>query len=544
MSRTLKAAQLLALLVLLVLAACGSPPPPKPPVRELPPPATALLDLAPPGYGQTAPVVLPEDQGSAAAQAAFSALAGPGAIHEPALDLVAAVVGKTYAEENELPARALLQWLYWKCGAVSLPGPVNVFVAPPEATAYFQEHVRRLAAVVPKSNEPVSFGLARIAVNGHVAQSVVLGYRLVEVAPLTKAQAAGAKVPVRLALKKPLADLTLYVDQGGASVLKLPMAKQEDGTYSAEAPLPAAPGRYFVEATGIEIPADGAVEKGWRTSLLWLPVYVGAPEPKAADEFIRHPQKNHPDRSTWPLQIISAYNSARATLGRPPLAPEQPASAIAQARSDEIASLADLPPPENQLAHRLAAAGLPARNLSGFVDQIEFVSEYITLRLLRPAARYSLFNPDVTTIALGISPRTVAPGLGLWSSVEYVFGVIHVDPPKERERILGDLDAAHGKPFTRSDPLALGAQAVADGICKGGPKPTEAHQMFARVAGLDPSLRNRLAAPWIGYDFKKEDAEAIAKDAAAYTHAGVGVCQGTIDGSPGAVLVMILFAGP
>ena len=96
-------------LLCLVLAACAETLPPKPPLRELPPPATALLDKAPTEYGQVVPIALPDDQGSAAAQAAFLTLAGPSAVHEPALDLVAAVVGKTYAEAQELPARALLQ---------------------------------------------------------------------------------------------------------------------------------------------------------------------------------------------------------------------------------------------------------------------------------------------------------------------------------------------------------------------------------------------------------------------------------------------------
>ena len=81
-------------------------------------------------YGSTTPIALPDDRGSAAAQASFAALTGGKAVHEPSLDLVAAVVGKTYAQEEEMPAEALLQWLYWKCGATSLPGPVNVLVAP------------------------------------------------------------------------------------------------------------------------------------------------------------------------------------------------------------------------------------------------------------------------------------------------------------------------------------------------------------------------------------------------------------------------------
>src|SRR5262249_18377837 len=159
-------------------------------------------------------------------------------------------------------ARALLQWLYWKCGAVSLPGPINVFVAPPDAGPYFQEHLRKIATVVPQAGEAVSFGVARIAVNGYVAQAIALGHHKIDIGPMAQVQAAGAKVPVRIAVKKPYANLTLYVDQGGAEVLKLPMNKMDDGSFSAEAPMPAAAGRYFIEVMGIDVPPDGAVEKG------------------------------------------------------------------------------------------------------------------------------------------------------------------------------------------------------------------------------------------------------------------------------------------
>lgn len=532
---------LVPILLLLVLASCGPTPPPKLPVRELPPPAVALLSLAPATYGQVAGFALPDDQGSQMAQAAFAAAAGPNAAHEAALDLVAAVVAKTFADEQELPARALLQWLYWKCGAVTLPGPVNVFVAPADAGPYFEEHIRRLAAVVPAAKQPLSYGVARIAVNGYVAQAIALGYRSVDVAPIAKSQAAGGKVPVRVTLKRPFEDLSLYVDQGGAEVVKLPMTRLEDGSFTAEAPMPSAPGRYFIEIVGTQAPPAGN-EKGWRAELMWLPLYVGTPEPSAADDFIRHPPRNHPDRSAWTMQIISAYNDARARLGREPLRPELSASTLAQGRSDQIAAASDLPPPDFGFPRKLAEAGLPSRNLHGYVDEIEYVSEYIALRLMRPAARYALFDPAMTTIAVGISPRA-APPLGFWNSAEYVFEIVRVDPPKERARIFGELDAARGTPFNHNEALSQVAQSVAEGVCKGGPKPTDARAIFMKAQGLSPTLNNRLAAPWVGYDFTREDAARMAADTKEFTDVGVGVCQGTIDDTPGAVLVLLLFAG-
>ncbi len=94
--------------------------------------------------------------------------------------------------------------------------------------------------------------------------------------------------------------------------------------------LPSKPGRYFLQIKGAEPPrAEGA--EPWNRSLFWAPLYVGVEEPLIADEFIRKPPPNHPDRSAWPVQIQTAYNAERQKLGRAPLAFQQEASLIAQA---------------------------------------------------------------------------------------------------------------------------------------------------------------------------------------------------------------------
>lgn len=501
-------------------------------------------------YGSTAPIALPDDRGSASAQASFAALTGGKAVHEPSLDLVAAVVGKTYAQEEEMPADALLQWLYWKCGATSLPGPVNVLVAPEGAEAYFQDQLQRIAAAVASLDSSISFGVSRTSIGGYVAQSVAIGFRPGDVSPIPKSHAPGSVVPVRIAPRKPYANLMIYVDQGGPNVIEAPMKQAPDGSFSGEITLPAAPGRYFAEVVGVDLPPDGDVEKGWRVSMFLAPLHAGVVEPAVPDDFIRRPQKNHPDRARWPVQIMNAYNDARGKLGRPPLHFEAAATELAQARSDDLATMSTTPPPEQGLYGKLANAGLPPRNLFGYVDQIEYVSEYVTLRLLRPAARYAIFNPSMTTLALGISPRKVGPGLGFHTSVEYVFEQIQVDPAKERLRILAELDAAEiaagGKAFTPSDALSAGAQAVVEEVCRGGPKPSDAQKVFARVRGLDPALKRRGAVPWLGYDLTKDEVVELHKNVNTerYTHAGVGICQGTVDGLKGAIMAMLMFAGP
>jgi hypothetical protein len=85
-----------------------------------------------------------------------------------------------------------------------------------------------------------------------------------------------------------------------------------------------------------------------------------------------------------------------------------------------------------------------------------------------------------------------------------------------------------------------------DEVCRGGPKPTDAKKVFARAVGLDASIRRRAVVPWLGYDLSKEEIAHIHEKVKGqgFTHAGVGVCQGTVEGHRGAVMMLALFGGP
>jgi len=141
-------------------------------------------------------------------------------------------------------------------------------------------------------------------------------------------------------------------------------------------------------------------------------------------------------------------------------------------------------------------------------------------------------------------------GAAIHNSVEYIFEHIRVDPPKESARIVGELDEIEtkvsGKGFEHSDPLARAAQGVVDEVCRGGPKPTDARKVFARAVGLPSTLLKRMAVPWLGYDLSRDEVSGLHEKVkgGGYTHVGVGVCQGMVDGHPNAVMALALFAGP
>ena len=55
--------------------------------------------------------------------------------------------------------------------------------------------------------------------------------------------------------------------------------------------------------------------------------------------------------------------------------------------------------------------------------------------------------------------------------------------------------------------------------------------------------RRRGAVPWLGYDLTKEEILRLHENVKTerYTHAGVGICQGTVDGHKGAAMALLLY---
>lgn len=543
--------RLVLVLVVALLVSCGPAAPPRAPVRELPTNAGSLLALAPASYGDPKPIDFgADDRGSASAQAAFEKLTGGAIPHEPALDLVAAVLGRTFAEEGVSPVYSLTQWIHWKCGAAGVPGPSYVLGAGPGMEGAFEPHLAETVAALPKTRSmPMAYGLVRLAVSGGSVQAVVIGYRGIQLAPVAKRHAPGASVVVDGKLLAGYREPVVYVETESADPAEIPMSVAADRA-TVTLQLPSKPGRYFLQIKGAEPPrAEGA--EPWNRSLFWAPLYVGVEEPLIADEFIRKPPPNHPDRSAWPLQIQAAYNAERARLGRQPLGFLQEASLQAQAASDARAVVSGDPPPDPTIAQRLAEAGLPPRDLMHSSGWLEFVSEYTQMRLLQPWVRFRVLKPNLSVLALGISLQTSRSSAMDFALTEYAFEPVKVDPPRDRERILTEIEAlekaAARTPPVRDDKLSADAQSLADTVCAGAAPLTSGEAIWAKVKTRSDALRNRMASSGASYDIGKPDIAAVAKplsEGVTYTKMGVGVCQGRVEGRAGASYMMLLLMGP
>jgi hypothetical protein len=525
------------------------------PAREIPADVGSLLARNGAAYG--GPVVAAgadnpalrrayEDQVSASVRATMK--------HDPALDIVAQVLATIYLRTRQVPAVSLEQWLFWRCGATEIPAGFDILAFYGDDPGPALD--KRLADVAAQHRPrpvPVSYGLVRVAFSAEITvQALVLASRPVEVPAFKKSFEPGQEMQIAVRPTLAYTDLTLFADAGGGDVRVVPMTSGDDGSRWAKVTLPAQPGRYFVEVVAVE-PVEGAAdpEHPWRNSLLLLPVYVGIPEPTEPDDFIRHPVPNPPDPALWRELILRGYNAERARVGRPPLALDARAAGIAQQHSDEVARTHADPRPDVHLYEELASAGLPANEVGASLGHLEFVSEYVHMRLLEPAARHRLLNPATTLLGLGLSQRPPEERVRPWAVVEYAIEPLGaLDTAKERDRVyaeLAALDQAEQKtPIERDDALGRVAQEVAEEVCRGARKLDDGKGVWERARGIAKGFTKGGSFSWVGYRFSKSEIARVREGTKGrgFTHVGVGMCQGDLPNLPKGTFALLMEMGP
>jgi hypothetical protein len=140
-------------------------------------------------------------------------------------------------------------------------------------------------------------------------------------------------------------------------------------------------------------------------TLLLVPIYVGVPEPREPEKFIRDPSAAPADPSAWPAWIMSMYDAQRARWKKAPLLTEARLTALAQARAAAIAAVPGEARPERGLRKKLEAAGLSVRELYWSTGSFDTLSDFMYGNLLSPARRKQVVLPDRAMHAVGIAPR-------------------------------------------------------------------------------------------------------------------------------------------
>ncbi len=278
-----------------------------------------------------------------------------------------------------------------------------------------------------------------------------------------------------------------------------------------------------MEVTGTDPrTAQATPENPWRRTLLWVPIYVGVPEPAAPDDVLRAPSANPADATTWAARILDAYDEARAKAGKPRIARDGRLTALAQERSGVVARAGREPPPDAVLADKLAAAGFPPHDFDEVETRVDAVADYVHQRLLEPSVRRRLLGANALAVGLGLAPN--APNAK--GEVDYTLVEDDVEP-------VSAFDAAKDRAAVRA---ALDAQQKAEGRAP-----------FLHDEDVGDKYHQWGTPVWrAGYDFARwADTSLLARSKEApLPYAEVGLCQGELPGKPGGSYVVVIQYGP
>ncbi len=516
-----------------------------------------MLATPPTSYGAQAPGT---PEGATLRQrfeAAIPAAAKLTLLHEAALDLVAASVAGTLSEAEQPPSQALTQWLFFRAGAVSRFSRVELRSAssPDEADRLMNELASHLQPSVGRE----SYGIARFQRGSSVSLAVVFGRRPLDVEPFPKSFAPGSKLTLHLKASEGFTDFQLHADAPGGGVTTV-KGTGDAGAVTLEHQLPTQPGRYFIEVSALDPRLSSAApENPWRRSLLWVPVYVGAAENAAPDDFIGGPNEGKAaDAATWGTRVAEVYDKARVAAGKKPLAVDGRVTALAQDKSGQAARAGREPGPDATLPDKLAATGWPPRDYDEQLARGDSPVEWATLRLLQPLARSRITGPDALLIGVGLTARPPAagspasPGLVEYAVVEELLepaGKLEVE--RDRTKVLAALAAGPERAgkgaFNKDDDVSKAIQDFALEVCKGIKKPNQTKTLIDKVRGVGSKYHSWGNAIWrSGYDFTRWGEQSILTKAKEepLPYAAVGLCQGDLPGKPGGSYVVVVQYGP
>ena len=534
------------------IASCGAPR--VGPARDVSQEAAPLLANAPAMYGPDAAQV-PAATQHARVRSTFETVLLPAAkatlAHEPALDTVAAVVAEITATDRQAPSQALVEWLCWRAGAVSRFARVVVMTTP--GTDDLDLQTADFGGKVQASVYPEAFGIARSS-HGKPVQAIVFARRPLSVDPFPKTYAPGAPLTIKVKPNDAFTELQLQADDESGGVASDKMAYAADGSYAVTRNAPAKPGRYFIEVTGLDPRTSQTMpENPWRRTLLWVPIYVGVPEPAAPDEALRAPATNPGDATTWAARIADGYDAARVKAGKQPLVRDGRLTALVQERSALVARAGREPPPDVVLADKLAASGFPPHDYDELHGRVDSVSDYVHLRLLRPSVRRRVLGADALVVGLGLTAGAPnAKGEVDYTIVEdQVDPVPRFDPAKDRAKVYAALDApqtADGRPaFKHDEDVAKAVQGFADEVCQGAKRANQMKPLVDKARGIGEKFHQWGTPVWrMGYDYTRwQETSLFAKSKEpVLAFAEVGICQGDLPGKPGASYVVAVQFSP
>lgn len=454
--------------------------------------------------------------------------------HAAGLDGVAALIAHVYDTEQRDLADSVVEQLVWHAGVPATFAGVARATAEGQGSDAFLQ--RQLQSIRFEPDASYVFGVARLEGNPTV-QIVVLATRDLVLDPTPRAAAPGSKVVLAGRVERAFEDLTLLVADGPGRVRTIDVTPATDGRFRLELDAPKEPGSHLIEWTGEDA-------RGWRASLLTIPIFVGDQAPEQLATPLASEVPNPPQLADWEAAVIGKINALRAQEG---LKATQTHPALVQLARQQAVKFAQTPNASpDPLFDQLNASGLRTRDAFQYRGVTFNLHSRIERALARPSVREQILKANFTRLAVAFAANQTGGYADAWLFSEALgpFDAKELSgqllTELNRRRKSKGLAALNGHPS-----LDALAQTFADKSCAGAPDAVATLEAGAHaLKGLVVRGYQVYTAPVLVPSMLRGDKSDAPQSPmrATQTQAGVGACEKGKPGTDGNELAVFLLA--
>jgi uncharacterized protein YkwD len=359
----------------------------------------------------------------------------------------------------------------------------------------------------------------------HRAVVVALQESYLEISPVPRQVAAGARVQLRGRLKKPFADPEVLV-MGSGAVEEVEVRRTGQARFTAAIGCGADP--------VVRVEISGTSNTG-SSVLANFPIYCGR-APPASLVSARSQPIDRKDVATAERRLVDLINRDRSRVGLPPLALDAAAAGVARQYSEEMARtgrVVHVSPISGSADDRLRRAGFPRSLVQENLAQATSPDEAHRNLMNSPGHRANILSHRATHVGVGV----VSSASGLLVTELFTRILPSIDPRRARHRLALRVREA----------LGVRIDSVLTKIAQ-----THAERMAARGGGTAQEIRDstdlRKLARFNGVSavvVAVSDVDGFGVDKlprnAGTSHAGIGVAQGYHEAlGEGAIYVVLL----
>ncbi len=318
------------------------------------------------------------------------------------LSRLAADVARLARVSRAVPSE-VVRFLSYHYGIIEADPVLYTLRGPPEEDATLARYQRSVPGMLGRAPwNRLGVGVSRS--DSDMISVVAMWHQMIELRPLGRELASGARVPLRGRLLRAYRDPQVVVTMPSGEVRRLPLTIDAGGGFEADLRCNFGDGRYQIEML--------ASDAGGPLVLANFPVHCGV---KAAREVLIQDEdvSEDIDPAEGEQELFALMNHDRRAAGLAPLIWDNRLAAIARSHSREMATrryVAHVSPITGDAEARVRAAGLGFSLVSENVGQEGGFRQAHKGFMGSPGHRANVVNPRLTHVGVGVVAVDVRSG--------------------------------------------------------------------------------------------------------------------------------------